>query len=192
MIATRRIVLALTLIALAACARKDLATEPLAPLGNFRLGLNIVVTDKMQKVPISRNATGEEWEAALKKAMQDRFGRYKGDKFYNIGLVVDGYALAPPGIPLVASPKSILVVTVAVFDDAAGVMLNKDGKGEQLSVFEETSGKSLIGSGLTRTAEEQMESLAFNTAKRVEQFLRENPEWFGLPRGRRDTSAETE
>lgn len=188
---TRRLVLALSLAVVAACGRNDL-DEPPVELGNFRLGLNIVVTQNMQKVPISREATGEEWEAALKKAVQDRFGRYEGDKFFNIGVAVEGYALAPPGIPIVASPRSILVVSVSVFDDAAGKMLNEGGKGKQITAFEQSGGDTFIGSGLTRTKEEQMASLAFSAAREIESYLRANPEWFGLPPGARDASAETE
>ncbi len=41
-------------------------------------------------MPPSRNGDGPE------EAVQDRFGRYNGDRFYNIGINVDGYALAPP------------------------------------------------------------------------------------------------
>lgn len=188
---TRRLALALSLSALTACGGSKLEDPPV-PLGNFRLGLNIVVTQNMQKVPISREATGEEWEAALKKAVDDRFGRYDGDKFFNIGVAVDGYALAPPGIPIVASPKSILVVSVSVFDDAAGKMLNEGGKGKQITAFEQASGDTVIGSGLTKTKEEQMESLAYSAALEIENFLRQNPEWFGLPPLPRDRRAETE
>jgi hypothetical protein len=188
---TRRLALALSVAALAGCGGSDL-DEPPVDLGNFRLGLNIVVTQNMQKVPISREATGEEWEAAIKKAVDDRFGRYEGDKFFNIGVAVEGYALAPPGIPIVASPKSILVVSVSVFDDAAGKMLNEGGKGKQITAFEQSSGDTMIGSGLTRTKEEQMASLAYSAAREIESYLRANPEWFGLPPGPRDRTAETE
>ena len=101
---------------LAACGGHKLEERP-EPLGDFKLGLNLVLTDKMQKVPISREATAEEWKAAMTKAVADRFGRYDGDRFFNIGVSVDAYALAPPGIPLVASPKSVLVINASVFDD---------------------------------------------------------------------------
>ena len=83
---------------LSACQTNDL-TEPPVPLGDFALGHNIVVTSNMQKVPISRNATPEQWEAALEKAMEERFGRYEGEKLYNIGISIDAFALAPPGVP---------------------------------------------------------------------------------------------
>jgi hypothetical protein len=39
----------------------------------------------------------------------------------------------------------------------------------------------VIGSGLTRTKAKQMEVLSYNAAKRVEQWLLDHPEWFGMP-----------
>ena len=51
------------------------------PLGRFLLGLNLVVSDTMQKGPVSRTASGDEWQTALKAAVQDRFGRYDGDTY---------------------------------------------------------------------------------------------------------------
>jgi hypothetical protein len=163
---------------LASCAQEDLSLPPTEPFGDFALGLNIVVADNVKKVPISRDATVEEWETALKKAVDERFSRYEGTKLYNIGIAVDGYALAPPGIPVVAAPKSILVITANVWDDAAGQKLNEEGK--QLTVFEGFSGDTVIGSGLTRTKEQQMEALSRNAAKAVEDWMRLNPQWFGM------------
>ena len=61
-IATRLLVSGLALSLMAACARNDLS-EPPVPLGDFALGLNIVVSDKAEKVPISREATPAEWKA---------------------------------------------------------------------------------------------------------------------------------
>ena len=164
--------------ALAACAKSDLADPPV-PLGDFALGLNIVVADKVEMVPISRKATPDEWETAMKKAVADRFGRYEGGKLYNLGISVDGYALAPPGIPVVAAPKSVVVVTANIWDDAAGKKLNVEGR--QFTVFEGLSGDTVIGSGLTRTRQQQLDALAYNAAKRIETWLLENPTWFGLP-----------
>ncbi len=169
---------AVSMTLLAACGKNDLADPPVA-LGDFALGLNIIVADNVQKVPISLNATPEEWEVAMKKAVSDRFGRYQGTKLYNLGISVDGFALAPPGIPVVAAPKSILVVTANIWDDAAGKKLNPEGK--QLTVFESLSGDTVIGSGLTRTKAQQMEALSYNAVKSVERWLADNPEWFGMP-----------
>ena len=178
MSAIRPIAFSLALLALAACQNSDLA-EPPAPLGPFRLGLNIAVADNIQKVPISREATKEQWEAAIEKAVQDRFGRYQGDKLYDIGIAIDGYALAPPGIPVVLKPKSILVITANIWDDAAKKKLNPEGK--QFTVFEGLSGDTVVGSGLTKTREQQMATLSYNAAKAVEGWLLTHPEWFGLP-----------
>ncbi|MFN4128866.1 MAG: hypothetical protein ACK4GC_03485 [Paracoccaceae bacterium] len=183
----RLIGLGLSLTLLLGCARNDLADPPV-PLGDFALGLNIVVTDKTQKVPISRNASGAEWEAAMKKAVDARFGRYEGTKLYNVGISVDGYALAPPGIPVVAAPKSILVVTANVWDDAAQKKLNAEGK--QITVFESLSGDTVIGTGITRTKQQQMDALSYNAVKRVEDWFLQNPEWFGLPPKKRPSAAD--
>ncbi|WP_233587110.1 hypothetical protein [Pseudorhodobacter sp. E13] len=163
---------------LAACGQQAEMEAPVS-LGNFKLGHNIVVADNPQKVPISREADPQDWDDSLTAALQKRLSRYEGDKFYNLGVSVDAYALAPPGIPLVVSPKSALVVTATLWDDAAGKKLNE--KGVQFTVFEGLDGETMVGSGLTRTAEEQMERLSFNAAKRIERWLADNPEWFGLP-----------
>jgi len=178
MLTLRRMAFFVGLSVLAACGRNDLEDPPV-PLGDFGLGLNIVVADNAQKVPISRDATADEWEAVMKQAVADRFGRYGGSRLYNIGISVDGYALAPPGIPVVAAPKSVLVITANIWDDATQTKLNPEG--EQFTVFEGMSGDTVIGSGLTRTKTKQMEVLSYNAVKRVEQWLLEHPEWF--PKG---------
>lgn len=168
------------LVFLAACQKSDLK-EPPVPLGDFALGLNIVVADQAQKSPISRDATPEEWKASLEKAMHDRFGRYDevGTKLYNVGISIDGFALAPPGLPVLLKPRSVLVITANIWDDAAQKKLNVEGK--RLIVFENTTGKTFIGSGLTQSKAEQMQILSFNAAEAVEGWLLDNPEWFGLP-----------
>lgn len=172
----RLLALCAGLAAVSACGRSDLE-EPPVDMGNFRLGLNIAVADKAEKVPISRTATEEEWEAAITDAVEQRFGRYNGSKLYNIGISVDGYALAPPGIPVVAAPKSVLVITANVWDDAAQTKLNAEGK--QITLWED-AGANILGSGLIRGRDRQMQSLAYNAAKRVEQWFQENPEWFDI------------
>lgn len=163
-------------LGLAACGRSDLEDPPV-DMGNFRLGLNIVVADNVEKVPISRTASPDEWEASVREAVNDRFGRYKGSKLYNIGISVDGYALAPPGIPVIAAPKSVLVVTANVWDDASQTKLNAEGK--QITVWED-AGANILGSGLIRGRDAQMERLSYNAVKQVEAWFQENPAWFDI------------
>ncbi len=178
----RLIALVLALAVLNACGKPDFEVEPPRNLGDFSLGFAVATAQNAQKVPISRNATAEEWEKVLQEALDARFKRYNtGTKLYNIGVTVDGYALAPPGVPVVAAPKSVLVVTAALFDDAAQKMLNPEGKGKQITAFERGSSDTFIGSGLTRTKRQQMEELAFVAAREIEHWLTQNPEWFGLP-----------
>ncbi len=167
----------------AACEKTTVVSEPPRDLGDFALGFSVVNTDNDQKVPISRDATDEEWKAALNRAIEARFGRYNGTKLYNIGVALDGYALAPPGIPVVVKPKSILVVSAVIFDDASATQLNP--KGFQVTAFERGSTDTFIGSGLTRTKQEQMDELAYVAAKRLEDWLFENREWFGVKVERR-------
>jgi hypothetical protein len=163
---------------LVACGTGDLKKPPV-PLGDFVMGLNVVVADTAQAPGISRQVTADEWEAAMKQAMVDRFGRYEGSRIYNFGINIEGYVLAPPGVPVVASPRSALIVRVHVFEDATQTQLNPGGK--QLTLVEGVSAESFIGSGWTQTKEQQMAKMAYRAALSVQNYLLDNPEWFGLP-----------
>jgi len=156
--------------------------EPLVPLGDFKLGHNVVVASKAQKGPLSRNATESELKSAVQSAVAARFGRYEGESLYHFGVSVEGYVLAAPGVPLVYSPKSVMILNVTVWDDAAGKKLNETP--EQMTVFESLSGENLVGSGLTQSKAQQLENLAVNAAKQIELFLvRQRTEngWFPDP-----------
>jgi hypothetical protein len=163
---------------LASCGANDLSKPPV-PLGDFVMGLNITVADNAQVPGISRVVTDEEWEAAMEKAMDDRFGRYEGNRVYNFGISIDGYVLAPPGVPLVASPKSALIMTVHVYEDAIQTQLNPGGK--RITLLESTSPETIVGSGWTQTKEQQLAKMAYRGALAVQRYLLEHPEWFGLP-----------
>lgn len=156
----------------------DPLEEDLPDMGDFQLAYNIVVADDMQLVPPSRSATEEEWIEVLTAEIDRRFGGYEGERLYHIAIAVDGYALAPPGIPLVLSPKSVLVISANVWDDAAQSKLHDEPN--QIMVFEGLSGATVLGSGLVRTREEQMEVLARNAVRRIQLWMLENPEWFSI------------
>ncbi|MCB2116726.1 MAG: hypothetical protein KDE00_10620 [Rhodobacteraceae bacterium] len=170
-----RLAAALFLPLLAACAADDLAQPP-KDFGDFALGYDIVVAKNAQPVGPSRKATAEEWEGAIKKAVEARFTRYEGDKLYHIGIGVDAYALAVPGVPVLLSPKSVLAITVDVWDDTAQRRVN--AKPKQFTVFEGLNGDTVVGSGLTKTREEQMATLSANAARLINDWLVENKAWF--------------
>ena len=175
MILLRRAAIAALVLLLAGCGAEDLSKTP-PPLGNFELGYNIVVAKNAKPVGPSRPATAAEWEASLKAAVAERIGRYDGGKLYHLGVGVEAYALAVPGIPVVLSPKSVLAITVNVWDDTAQRIINAEPK--QLTVFENFSGSTLIGSGLTKSREQQMETLSRNAARKIDEWLIANKAWF--------------
>lgn len=168
---SRRTALALAgAAALAACGRTtDPATMPLVPMGDFRLGHNVVVAPNLTRGPFSREAGEAELIEAVQGAMAARLSRYEGAKLYHVGLSIEAYVLAAPGIPVAFSPKSIMIARVTVWDDAAGAKLNAEA--EQIIVLESISGRTLLGSGLTQSKEEQLANLAFNMAAAVQRWM---------------------
>lgn len=163
-------------VALAGCSASGSKLGEREDLGAFKLGHNVVVTENATKGPFSRDASGEELQSSLMAEIDRRMGRYDGTQFYHLGVSIDGYILAMPGIPVVASPKSAMIISVRVWDDAAGAKLTRDPK--QITVLESFSGGSLVGSGLTRTKEEQLQNLSENAALAIERYLLENADWF--------------
>lgn len=176
------------LVVVAACDAND-AGQPPRPMGNFAMGLNIVVPETAQTIAISRKAEPEEWKTVMIAAMEERFGGYRGDKLFDFGISIDGYMLAPPGVPVVASPRSALIITVNVWDDAKKQLLVKGGK--RLVIMEGVSGDSFVGSGWTQNKQAQMKKLATNAAKAVQDYMLEHPEWLGLPPAHTPSPAHT-
>lgn len=176
----RLLALLASVVVMAACTNPNDLDEAPVDLGDFRLGHNVVVASKMTRGPVSREATAEEWQEALGTAISDRFGRYEGDKLYHLGVSVEGYVLAYPGIPIVGSPNSVLILLVTVWDDAAGAKMNEPP--EQITIMETISGNTILGSGLTQSKAVQMQNLSRNASKQIETFLvrrRASQGWFG-------------
>ncbi|WP_293573405.1 hypothetical protein [Phaeobacter sp.] len=157
------------LLTVAACTGSA-PDDPLQDLGAFKLGHNVVIASKVQMVPGSREVEPDEWVTLLTNEVDARFSQYDGDQLYHFGISVEGYFVAPGGVPLVLSPKSVLAVNVTVWDDAAGKTLNSEAK--TFTVFETTTADSfLVGSGHARTREEQMRGLARNAVGQIEDWL---------------------
>jgi len=167
-----------TLALLAGCANNP-DTQPLEDLGPFRLSHNIVLAGNAQPGPLSRPAESEDWERVLTEEVDRRFRRYDGTRLYHLGINVDAYILAIPGVPLVASPNSALIFTVNVWDDALGRRLNE--RPHRITVVESLSGETLISSGLTQSGDQQMRNLSINAARAIERWLAANPQWFDHP-----------
>ncbi len=164
---------------LAACGAKNADTPP-PDLGDFSLHHNVVVADNATIGPLSREASVEAWEAMLQNEIQNSLGGYQSDHLYHLGVSVNAYVLAAPGVPLVISPKSVLVISVTLWDNNTESKVNPEPK--QFTVFEQAGSKTfLLGSGLTQTKEEQMKNLSENAAAAIRKWLASNPEWFGLP-----------
>lgn len=168
-------------LTLAACTgAKDLNNPPV-PLGNFSLGHNVVVAPKVETAAtVSRSVTEEELTEAVKLAIAERFDRYDGAKEYHFGVSIEGYILAKPGVPLLLSPPSAMIVRITVWDDALGKKLNSEP--EQLTVLETLDGDSIVGSGWTQTKEAQLKKLSRNAAQMIENYIaKKNAEegWFG-------------
>lgn len=163
---------------LSACADGRNLGDQRPELGNFRLAHNIVIAGAAVQGPLSRPAEASDWEDTLRAEVTRRFGRYEGDRLYHLAIHVDAYVLAIPGVPLVASPRSALIIGVHLWDDALGRPLNDERR--QFTVLEHLSGGTFIGSGLTQSAEQQMQTLSRNAVLLIENWLAENPQWFGV------------
>lgn len=175
-----RLICTAALLALVAgCSAKPTDNGPV-DLGAFKFGHNVVVADNAQKGAMSRDAEADEFEAVLKAEIDQRLRRYDGDQLYHLGVSVDGYVLAAPGVPVLVSPKSVLIIGVTVWDDAAGKKINETP--HQISVFERVGSGTLVGSGYTMSRERQLRELAENAAFEIEKWLAENADWFA-PRG---------
>ena len=167
----RRLLVVLpVLLSLVACgdATRDLA-EPSEPIGDFQVGHIGVVAPNLQKLLVSRDATGDEWIEEMTEALSQRFDRFDGGKFYHFGVSVEAYSLPPPIVP----GKSALALNVTVWDDAAQAKMNEEPK--QIQVIR------VIETRLASTKETQMQWLVAEAAKEIEVWLREmqdSDDWF--------------
>lgn len=165
-----RIFALLTGLAILAACGTEIQDQPPVNLGEFKLGHNIVVASKMKQGPVSRDATPDEWTSTLETAVDQRFGALDGDQLYHFGISVEGFMLAPPGVPVLYNPRSMLILNVTVWDDAAGKVLND--KVHRITVLEDSSEETLLlGSGRKRTKKEQMDGLSANAMDQLGEWL---------------------
>lgn len=165
------------LAGLAGCATPDPLGEDLPGMGSFQLASAITVSKNAKKIPPSRSTTPEALESVMNAEVKRRFGRYQGGKLFYIAINIDGYSLAPPGIPIVLTPKSIMVISANVW---TAQPVAKIGGPEQITTFEGAD-TLFLGSGLVKDADEQLLTLCRNSVKKVQSWMLRNPEWFDLP-----------
>ncbi|MCI5040286.1 MAG: hypothetical protein MRY81_11455 [Donghicola eburneus] len=170
----------MALLLLTACGETQLHEEA-EDLGAFRVRVAHVYSEKALQWPMSRAADQSEWVEPMKRALETRLRRYSGPQEYDVAVTLEGFMLAPPGIPIVFAPKSVAVVNVFVYDVERKVFLAKK---EQMEIFEDTTGESaILGSGHIRSKEDQIAGLSLNIADKVEEWLAEQHKengWFAL------------
>ena len=179
----RKFIGSLVCLTVLACGtvEEDLSEAPM-PLGQFRLGHNIAIADNVTKGQFSSEFTDTQIEVAVQNQVAQRLRRYDGDGLYHLGIVVGGIVLAQPGVPIVYAPKPVMILDVTVFDNATQEKLNAEPKrifaGEGMR-----NAVPFLGSGNVRSVELQLENLSASTAREIESWLRENPDWFTTREG---------
>lgn len=160
---------AMLLVASCSQSGEDLAADP-EPFGDFKLATVHVRADDSQTLPLARDAAAEELEAALEAELERRLGRYSGETRYSIEVEVAGHFIAPAGVPIVFSPRSTMALHVKVRERATRRAMNEDPR--LFLVGEPFSGKTLVGSGLVQSKEEQIQALAERSAYLIERWLK--------------------
>ncbi len=178
-ISLRAVMSLLGLAVLSACFSLTDSGQQAAFTQDFALGYTVVAgSENYTRGPISREATVQEWETPIMREVESRLGEHHGSRLYHIGIVLEGYTLAQPGIPILLSPKSALIFRFVIIDDPTQRVLYSS---ERQVVFEDFSTDTVLGSGLTRTKQEQIRALASTAAYRIEQELRNTVQTWSSP-----------
>ena len=157
-------------LGLAGCLGPVDLQEPVEPIGDFALGYAVVVGPDMIKGPMSRDGDPEQIIASVKNAIDTHLDPLSGAKLYHVAVKIEAYVLAQAGVPLLVSPQSALLLSVTIWHDESGQKLNSVP--HQITVLEAPSERSLIGSGLSQSSEQQLENLARSAALQIEAWLR--------------------
>lgn len=156
------------LLLLSACGETQLNEAP-EDLGAFKARVLHVYTDKALQWPLSRDAEPSEWNGPMEQVLEGRLRRYSGTQEVDVAVTLEGFSLAPPGIPVLVSPKSVAVVNVFVYDVATKTFLADK---HQMEIFESTTGESaILGSGHSRSKEEQIAGLSLNIVDAIEEWM---------------------
>ncbi len=172
-----RVLACVAAVFLTACATEEQQDAIGKSLGQFRLGHNIAIAETVERSPLAAGISNTALEAEVQRAVGAQLRPYDGDGLYHLGLVVDSLVLPQPGVPVVYSTQSKLVVDVTVFDNDTGSKLNQTPERFQVGGGFETV-VPFLGSGNVRPVEQQLEALTTSLARDIETWLRQNSDWF--------------
>lgn len=150
-------------------------------IGDFRMTHLQVTVDDPIVIGLSRKLDDDTLKAALSQSLQQRFSQFEGTGDYVLSVQLVGYVLAQPGIPVLLAPRSLLGMNVSVFVKDNGEYRRLNEEAYRLVTFEDAGGDTVVGSGYTQTAEEQLHEMAENAAVDIEKWMRKNPDWFVAP-----------
>ena len=157
-------------LGLAGCFGPLDVQEPVKPIGDFALGYAVVVGPDMVKGPMSRDGDPDQIIASVKQAIETHLEPLSGTQLFHVAVKIEGYVLAQTGLPLLVSPQSALLLSVTIWRDESGQKLNSVP--HQITVLEGPSERTLIGSGLSQSPDQQLENLARSAALQIEAWLR--------------------
>lgn len=171
----------LILLSLVGCTTELPLGQRGTPIGDFNLTqLQVSVKDPIVG-GLSRKADDAVFETALNQALHARFDRFDGTGIYTLKVDLVGYVLAAPGIPILLAPRSLLGMNVNVYVFENGAWRRLNAETYKLVTFEDAGGDTVLGSGYTQNAQEQLDELAANAAIEIEKWMRENADWFVAP-----------
>jgi hypothetical protein len=163
---------------LAACANRADLNQPgradrrLPPRPQHRVAPRHDEGTAVARAPPRRNS-----RRRCATEIEQRLRRYDGDGLYHIGVRIEAFVLAQPGIPIVLSPQSVLLLAVNIWDNETRERLNDEPIRSPPSRRQHR--RAVHPLGPREVAREQLENLSISAAQEIEKLLRENEEtWF--------------
>ena len=170
---------------LSACASGAKLGDERAELGDFLLGHGDRCYGKdAVKAPCLAQGRARRLERKPEAEVQRRFARYQGDTLLSPGVACRAMFWPFRAFPLVAAPKSFLILGVTVWDDAAGKKLND--KPHRIVVSRIAVGRNRDQFRPDAKRRRADANLSQNAVAAIERWLAKQEDWFPPKRaGRR-------
>lgn len=116
----KRAIWGLAMLALSSCGEvpKSPNLNAQSLQAHFTLGHVGVITTGMAKGAYSVDVQSQDLATHLRSAVTSELSNFTGGHQYNLGIKVEAYTLANPSMPTVPQPKSVLMLTLSVWDDS--------------------------------------------------------------------------